>query len=686
MPSRLPLGSSSLWRAFQEPYICPSCCLPTPSPRRAARLHTSAKSASSAIRPYRTNDTRERTHRHATTRHRYADSKRHASHASLASATAINAPSTVPAEYRELHQRLVALQETLSGYVDLARLQLAVRSLESSTPVIRVALLGLGANGALAARKLARVLLSDPLNDEEAWEREILQSGQDGRSLLVRYGDVEDVVQQSPLTQNLHVPSPFLKRLNVEILVTTLNADRRASRAISDEEMAEAILVPPLTTPNAGGRVGFVRYPVHKALVVAEGIAGAVEYGRLPRFTDQAELIGTALSLPLRTATGPKSAEQSATDNVVDSDLAAHGLEVFRASKANGAQFSDEWQASRMPSLTQWLTGPQTRNTSGMHPTLRNLLNSILSKASNAIDAAANTSTAAATAATIPETKRALLNTQIDTWARDAHRDLQTNLTSALASKTWRRTAWFRLLWRIDDVSASASDILRLSWLTEAEQSLAYLSGRITEAGLATPEEMKNIGVDRAKIQEDLAATLRAWEPKTAQVLSPAELLQTPRLVERVKQESGVNALFDPPWPQTIHLSRQQLLHTLVPAFHRKAQALVLRTLSTIGGTTALGTWLFVATGGDVFAGGSIAALGFVWSLRRLQTLWGREREGFEGVLREDGRGVLGAVEGVLRGCVREGGRARVREVDEREWRVGREALRGAREEVEKVR
>ncbi|KAI7566893.1 hypothetical protein KC317_g5357, partial [Hortaea werneckii] len=59
--------------------------------------------------------------------------------------------------------------------------------------------------------------------------------------------------------QTLHVPSPWLRRHNVEILVSTLNTDHTGQ--VSEQEMEEAILVPPLTTPNAGGRVGFVRYP-----------------------------------------------------------------------------------------------------------------------------------------------------------------------------------------------------------------------------------------------------------------------------------------------------------------------------------------------------------------------------------------------------------------------------------------
>ncbi|KAK5119855.1 hypothetical protein LTR85_007181 [Meristemomyces frigidus] len=616
----------------------------------------------------------------------------------MASVTAINAPTTVPAAYRDLHQKVLALQERASGYVDLSRLQLAARSLESDSPVVRVALLGLGSNGALAARKLARVMLSDALSDEEAWEQELLQTSRDGRSLLLRYGDAEDAVQHSPLVQTIHIPSPFLKRHNLEILVTTLNAQGSSTDQVSDAELEEAILVPPLTTPtSAGGRVGFVRYPVHKALIVAEGITGAVEYGRLPRFLDRAYLINAALSLPLRSSTGVNSSEQTATDNVVDIDLATHALDLFRTSRANGAQFSDEWQTSRIPALTEWIAGPKRNTGGGMHLAVRRILDSTLLNASSSIAKEESEQVSAANSATVPDTKRNELDTQISLWSKDAHRDLQLNLNTGLASRAWRRTVWWRLIWRIDDVSVSAADLLRLSFLTEAEQSLAFLSGRIAEAGLATLDELKEAGVNQNLLTEGIEQEMQAWEPDQRQNrdairaemqtyepekgpgMNAGDLLQVPTLLTRVQQQTGVNALFDPPWPQTIHLSRQLMLHTLVPNLHRKAQTLLLSTLSTVSGTSALGAWLFIATA-DMYSGGAVAALGLVWSLRRLQRLWGKERGGFAVTLQEDGRRVLAEVESHLRRIVKDGGRASVSAEDAQAWREARTAIEECRE------
>lgn len=708
MPSRLAANARSLKALAVEPYICPSCYIGRVSNQEyrrldPTRLRQNARSASYDVRPQQgRGHLRLRKTRDTHLPLRHVTAKRHASNGALASVTAINAPTTVPAAYRDLHQKLLALQDSASGYVDLSRLKLAARSLESDNPVVRVALLGLGSNGAAAARKLARVLLGDALGEEEAWERELLQSSRDGRSLLLRYGDAEDTVQHSPLMQTMHVPSPFLKRHNLEILVSTLNADGRSAGLVSDTELEEAILVPSLTTPTSdGGRVGFVRYPVHKALVVAEGITGAVEYGRLPRFLDRAYLINVALSLPLRSSSGIRSAEQAATDNVVDTDLAAHALDLFRASRANSAQFSDEWQTSRISAVKDWIAGSKEAASGGMTLAVRKLLDSTLLNASSSIEKSESEQVSAIKSATVPDTKRADLDAQVSSWSQDAHRDLQLNLSTGLASRAWRRTAWWRLLWRIDDVSASAADILRMSFLTEAEQSLAFISGRVAEAGLATLEELKEAGASAVVLTNGVNAETTSAPEKhqtidgtnvetqiqtttPSSALNVGDLLQTPTLLTRVQQQTGVDAVFDPPWPQTIYLSRQLMLQTLVPSLHRKAQTLLLSTLSTVGGTTALGAWLFVATA-DMYSGGAIAALGLVWSLRRLQKLWGKEREDFAVMVQEDGRKVLAEVESHLRRIIKEGGRVSVRPEDAQGWREAREALEQCRGALEKI-
>lgn len=125
----------------------------------------------------------------------------------FASGTAINAPSTVPPAFQQLHQALEKLKRTAPNYVNFSRLQLAIRGLESATPVTRVAsmsdiVLGnlgdliadrksitvLGVQNQRSARRLARLLLSDTLSDEAAWEKRFEQSGDtDGRALLIRY-------------------------------------------------------------------------------------------------------------------------------------------------------------------------------------------------------------------------------------------------------------------------------------------------------------------------------------------------------------------------------------------------------------------------------------------------------------------------------------------------------------------
>ena len=691
MPPRIPTGARSLSAAL-EPYVCLSCQAKSASESTsAARLRPAQKSRSRDLGHGAITRSLPRTASLGTKplllKGRSAPQRRYASTGTLASTTAINAPSTVPPAYADLHEQLLRLEHTASSYVDISRIQLAARSLESSRPVVRIALCGLGSNGAAAARKLAKVLLGDALGQEEAWERNILESSQDGRALLLRYGDVEDVVPQSPLVRTMHVPSLFLQRHRLEILLTTLHgsATHTNGTGIDLVGLEQAVLVPTLSHPNAaGGGVAFVRYPVHKALVVAEGISGAIEYGRLPQRLRESGLVNAALSLPLREASSPSSAEEAVSGNVIDIDLATHALSLFRDNKANGAQFSHEWETSRVSALSEWLAGPKTTE-DGLHPAVRALIASVLSTTGSSINYAISAEATRATSTTISEATRQTLHGAITTWSASAHRDLSLNLTTALNSHAWRRTAWFRLLWRIDDVSISCSEILTRSWLTEAEQSLAFLSGRILEAGLATPDQLKATGAE-AILAQGVEAHIQGWEQvgdvtrKPGSTISGSDLLEaaTQRthqytLVSSVQQASGVNALFDPPWPQTIHLNRQLLLHTLVPSLHRRAQGLLVATLSTAGASAALGAWLFVATSGiAVYEAGAVAALGLVWSLRRLQRLWGKERTGFEGKLREDGRVVLKAVEEHVNGLVERGGRIGLDKQDMKVWEEAR--------------
>lgn len=674
MPPRTPLTARHLQAAasLTDAYVCRSCM----------RKGLDQRSQGLQLRSIRTSKTPFDSRRVSPARPTNSiKGRRQSSNGSLASRTAINAPTTVPVRFRELYQSLHALQETASSYVDLSRLQLALRSLESDAPIVRVALLGLGYNGALAARKLARALLSDPLSDEEEWERKILDSMSDGRNLLLKYGESEDDAMGQPgktsLLRTMQIPSPFLRQQNVEILVSNLNTNDNGD-AVAQVSLEEALLVPSLTTPtSAGGRQGFVRYPVHKSVIVTEGVTGAVELGRFPRELFDGNLISAALSVPLRQSNGAETGEQAASGSAVDVDLALHALGLFRTDRANGAKFSEEWQTSRVSAIAEWM-GSSIQKQS-LDSNVQNLLSSVVNSTTRSLSSAESSAATTVADRSVPDSKRAALQSAISRWSADGHRDLQTNLDPALSdSQTWRRTVWWRLFWRIDDVTNSTSELLRLSWLTEAEQRLAFLCGQIVEAGLADPDQMRQAGTIQL-LDEGRRLEMEQLEHKDS-TETVAQLMRLPSMLASMQQQSGVNALFNPPWPQTINLSRQYLVKSVGPTLHTKAQALLFTAVSTTAGSSALGAWFYVATAGvALYESGAIAALGLVWALRGLQKKWSRERVLFAESVREDGRKVLAEVEEGLRKIVQDGGRARVRPEDEVAWKEARDALQTCR-------
>ncbi|KAG9753832.1 hypothetical protein KCU73_g5800, partial [Aureobasidium melanogenum] len=310
----------------------------------------------------------------------------------------------------------------------------------------------------------------------------------------------------------------------------------------------------------------------------------------------------------------------------------------------------------------------------------------------------------------ISDQKRQEISQAISAWAQHAHTDLQVSLANAIDSRSWRRTTWSRLLWRVDDVGVAAEEVLRSHWLLDAESTLAFLAGRIEQAGFFRSRGgVANFNPDYAMHASD-----RATDPKTGEAISKervflapsqasstptttktskgffgkfftdkvpqpstADLLNTHALTAKVAQTGGIDIFHSRPWPLAIHFTRQKLLHTLVPSLQARAQALLAQSLTTIGATSALGVWLYIATSGSMLAeSGAIAALGLVWTLRRLQKRWEGERETWEAEVREHGRVVLSEVEDVLRTVVRENERGVLRQTDIEDWQRARQALR----------
>lgn len=535
-----------------------------------------------------------------------------------------------------------------------------------------------------------------------------------------RYGAEDDILPTNPLVNEVNIPSRVLDKNNLEILITTLNTASGPSITADPSGLAEAILVPPLQTPVASsGRTGFVRYPVHKAIVVGEGIQGCLDFGRISTALEattlgvsggEQGLIQVALSVPR------DSPRTQTNDNglisPVDIDQASVALDLFRQDVANSAIFNTKWQASNIQSIIKFLASdpmdPITGDAVGLRPTLESHIRSTIDSAADAIALSEQTANKAVIANSISDQKRQEVSQAISAWAQHAHTDLQVSLANALDSRSWRRTTWSRLLWRVDDVGVAAEEVLRSHWLLDAESTLAFLAGRIEQAGFFRSKGNKaNFNPEYAMHASD-----RAVDPKTGEVISkeraflaasptspvptksstgffgkfftdkvreptPADLLNTHALNARVVETGGIDIFHTRPWPLAIHFTRQKLLHTLVPTLQSRAQSLLAQSLTTISATSALGVWVYIASSGSMLAeSGAIAALGLVWTLRRLQKKWEKERENWEAEVREHGRVVLSEVEDVLRSVVRSNERGVLRASDLEDWGRARGALR----------
>ena len=103
------------------------------------------------------------------------------------------------------------------------------------------------------------------------------------------------------------------------------------------------------------------------------------------------------------------------------------------------------------------------------------------------------------------------------------------------------------------------------------------------------------------------------------------------------------------PWPLEIPTTRAFLVADTIPALQALAQKLVLQTLTISTLSTAFAGLVYVSTlSTSLYEAGAIAALGVVWSLRRMQGKWETARKFWEGEVREEGRKAVRGVESVV--------------------------------------
>jgi hypothetical protein len=430
----------------------------------------------------------------------------------------------------------------------------------------------------------------------------------------------------------------------------------------------------------SNGRITLVQYPVHKSLVLGDGLDGMLSYARLraslksggshPQLTQ--EVFDVQSSVPL----------SSPTQNppIINTSQAEKALDMFRQSLKNSVEYEHGWTGSGLPAVSEWLVQDSDAEAGSLNPAVRGLISSVLKNASEHLNSTEKSRLQELLSQSIPEGVRQELNEAITSWSERAHTELRDTLGAGFISKRWRRLAWWKLLWRVDDVSMNTEEILAHKWLPQAEKGIVYLSGRVWQAGLVGEGGflLKPKPIDHsyavlpldANTSEDVPAQ-PAPKPPILPPDAKAPGADTAKLVPKPP-------IF-PPWPNTISAKRSELILTTVPPLQALAQRLLLFSLSTTLLTSSLSVLSYIAySSASAYEAGAIAALGLVYSLRRLQTKWEAAREFWKGEIREEGRLALKETEDLMRKVVNEGGKPMADPVEV-------EARKGARESVEKA-
>jgi len=504
------------------------------------------------------------------------------------------------------------------------------------------------------------------------------------------YGEDAAVLTSNPLLHTINVPSRLLRTNNVEILISTLNInDSDFARQSNTDRAQDALLVPVLQTPtSAGGGITTVRYPVHRALVVGQGISSAVAYGRFTAGQDiSRDMVKVAINLPAPEKEQDRNGAELA---IVETSLADTAVSKFREDIANSVAYEHGWFRSGLPTLGEWLAEGTSANTSNsMKPAIRKQIESLLEDANTNLTSGDAERLTALTQTPIPLLTTTALQQSIAKWAEESHTELRDALDIAFSAKSWRRIAWWKLLWRVDDVGMAGEEVLQRYWLNDAEKGVIWLAGRVQEAGYLKQSEG---AADPWKIlpEAEIVGAVENIAPLVPETI-PGPIPHT-KIPVSTQDVAVITKETDKPWPQHIPFTRTLLAQTTVPPFQALAQALLLQSLSTSAFSIALAGLLYVSfpTGvlgsGALFEAGAIASLGIVWSLRRLQRKWESAREKWEGDVREEGRKLLKDAEDGMKAVVERGSRPReVQPEGVRERQRAGEALERCRDLLARV-
>lgn len=513
-------------------------------------------------------------------------------------------------------------------------MQLALNALrqEAGDETVRVAILGLanGAESGRTAKEVLRLLLADPLSPEQEWEKELAEHNASS-PLIVRigatqHGDGHDGEQGSltfakgGLLKEMYVSSPGLNGHRLEILLMESNPLADASDG-AFQGFEEAALVPTVEIPMSNtGRYTPVTTPVHKALLVTDGLNGVASLVSLPLLAHE-ETIAATVNLP-----GYQPEDGAALPFLpIDAAMARQGLEALRQSSERAFDYQHLWYKSNIPAIVEWLkTGATSTDNGTTKDAVRTLVASVLRNTLVAIQEEESRRLTSVLSAQMPPAAIASLNKALADWSEKAHAELQGEMDRAFDSQRWSKLNWWKLFWRVDDVGVLSSEMLSTRFLPRAERNVIYLAGQVEGSGLFGSENGKTV-YSLPAIVSTTGPKSNSGETATAQPVS-------------TKPAPGTK------WPTHITFTRNYLQSETVPALQALAQKLVMQAASFSTLTSGLGALMYLSSFG-ISESGAVAAFGIVWSLRRVQKKWETAREYWQSEVREEGRKAVRAVE-----------------------------------------
>ncbi|KAL8856845.1 MAG: hypothetical protein Q9178_006562 [Gyalolechia marmorata] len=608
----------------------------------------------------------------------------HRKASTIASVTAVNAKKDIPNVFQGLYEALGTAQREAAVYVNLSQVKLALRGLESENGITRVAVLG-DPDGR-KTRRLVNALLADPLVPEQDWEKHLLSlDDRDGRALLLRYGEQLAIDRSHPLVRTLSLPCLTLQSHNLEILVQEANFQSE-----EDGVGTQSYLTPGLETPiSATGRFSTVAYPVHKALVMSQG-HHTIRTLLALRSTEKMGIREDMITAVVDTSWGNLSSAEAPLRplNPINLQRAEEAISTFRKSVDNSFNYEHAWFESGLPKLSMWLTEGTEALPAILKPTIRRLIETLAANAEHALEQEETAQLHEQASSVVPTSTRDTLHFDLATWAESAHTELRDELDLAFNSTSWRKLAWWKLFWRVDDVSYILSDILGRSWLLDADRGIIYLAGRIEQAGLLPPGSSDPDQISTTTVRPDPQARPIGTSPPNPRLsdLIPSTAFAAPASPMTHPLSLSEEDTDHHPIP-SISDTKLYLLATTVPPMQSLANCLLVHCLSTTFLTSSLSALMYISISTtSVYEAGAIAAVGTVFSLRRLQKRWEEARERWMAMVREDGRRVLKRVEDGWRTVIREGGMGTEEDEVEREEREkARRALGRVRDRLKEI-